>query len=623
MTQEHDTAIDYNLIKGFLGGIRPELRMSTKDWSNEYRYLPAVASYESGKYRSSRTPYLEKIMEVMSPHSPVREIIFKKCSQIGGTEILNNWIGSIIHMAPGGILMVSPTDNLAKRNSKIRIEPMIQSTPPLRERVMSAKVRDGGNTVYQKDFPNGFLVMCGANSPADLKSLPCRYIGLDEINEYPADLDGQGSVIELAKARARNFPNSKLYINSSPTLEDGIIDKEFEDTDQQYYHVPCPHCAATQKLVFTQLRWEKGDYDHVYYQCEHCNQAIDERFKMEMLRHGDWVAECPEKVDKQRMGFAINALYSPWYGWGEICRTYDKAQHSEPKMRTFVNTILGEAWKEKGEQPDYNMVYNKRVDTYKPNFPPAEVCFITAGVDVQKDRLEVEIVGWAKGKRSYSIDYRVLVGDTSDDKVWDELAKVVNEVWTRAGDGLMLPLRKMCVDTGYNQSKAIEFCRRFDLSRVVPVRGDDRQGVIIGAPKLVDYNRDGKKIGSIRAWHVGVSILKSELYGWLRLNKDDHGHAPPGYCFFPKEGHYSGVDFFKGLCGEQLEVRKDNRGVQKYVWVKKHHFNEPLDCRNYARAAAAIVGIDRFRDLHYDAIAGQVVKKKVEKKTKRPEDDWL
>lgn len=617
------TISDKFTIRGFVEGLRPEERMSVTTWSNRYRILPSVAAYESGPYRSSRTPYLEKIMEVMSPHSRVREIIFKKCSQIGGTEILNNWIGCIIHTAPGGILMISPTDNNARRNSKIRIDPMIKATPPLRDRIKSARVRDAGNTVLQKDFPGGFLVMCGSNSTSDIKSLPCRYVGLDEVNEYPKDLDGQGSVIELAKARARNFPNSKLYINSTPTTSDGIIDQEFNDSDQQNYHVPCPHCGATQKLVFEQLRWEKGKYNEVFYQCGHsdCGELIGEIHKNEMLRLGEWIAECPEKADPQRMGFAINALYSPWYRWGQICRDYDKAKNNQPKLRTFYNTILGLAWEEEGEQPDFNIVYNKRVDSYTSNNPPKEVCFITAGADVQKDRIEVEIVGWAKGKRSYSIDYRILIGETNQLAVWDQLAKIVNETWKRS-DGLLLPMRMMCVDSQYNQSYVYDFCRRFSLDRVVPTRGNDKQAVIIAAPRLVDITKEGKKVGSIRAWNVGVSLLKSELYGWLRMNPDENGQTPPGYCYFPKDGYYSGTQYFKGLCGEQLE-KKTERGVSKYVWVKKEHQNEPLDCRNYARAAASLLQIDRMRDHNYDAMAGQVVQKPVQKKPRNPQDDWL
>jgi phage terminase large subunit GpA-like protein len=617
-----------DLLKGLRDGLRPEPPISVTEWADKNIILPD-ASAEPGPYRSSKTPYLRKIMECLSPHNRVRKVVFMKSSQVGGTQVGLNWIGSIIATAPGGILMVSPTDKNAKKNSKIRIDPMIKSTPALRDRVKSAKIREGGNTVLQKDFTGGFLVMIGANSPADLKSLPCRYTIYDEIDEYPEDLDEQGDILELGDARSITFFNSKSYVNSTPTTEDrSKITKEFEDTDQQYYYVPCPHCGTVQKLEFENLVYDTKLPAHklteVFYKCGHCPEVIDERYKSLMLENGDWVAECPEKTDPEKMGFHINALYSPWFPWLKIIKKYLKALNNEPKMRTFNNTILGKPHKQAGEQPDYNIVYNKRVNTYLPNRPPVEVCFITAGADVQKDRIEVEIVGWAKGKRSYSLDYRVFIGDTTQLKVYDEVAKLVNETWERS-DGVLLPLRMMCIDTGHNQSYVYDFCRRFDISRVVPIKGGNpNQGVIIAQPTLIDYTRDGKKVGSIRSWNVGVSILKSELYGWLKLNKTDDGYYPPGYCFFPMEGHYSGHDYFKGLCAEQLEYKKNKSGTFKYTWVKKYPFNEPLDCRNYARAAASILQIDRFEDKHYDALLRQsMVKKPVKKIPKDKNDEWI
>lgn len=621
--------IGNHLIKGVLDGLRPERRLTVTEWADQHRYLSGVSTYEAGLYRSSRTPYLRKIMEVLSPHHPCRKIIFMKASQVGGTEIGLNWIGAIICTAPGGILMVSPTDSNAKRNSKIRIEPMIKASPLLRERIMHSRIREGGNTVLQKDFPGGFLVLTGANSTADLKSLPVRYILLDEVDEYEQNLDGQGSVIELADARQRNFPNSKMYMNSTPRQEsNSIIAKEFLKTDQNYYYVVCQECGLFQKLEFSQLIYEdKTTFYDTKYKCAGCPNMIEERYKPQLLDGGYWEPENKAKLNPETMGFHLNALYSPWFPWRSIVLKWHEAQENEVNQPTFDNTILGQTHKQKGERPEFMTLYNKRVDFYKPNEPPVEVCFITVGVDVQGDRIEMEIVGWGKGKRSYSLDFRRYLGDTSQVKVWNDIAPVVGETWKRA-DGLILPMRLMCVDSGHAQTMVYDFCRRFDMSRVIPVKGgSDHQGVVIGNPRLVDYTKDGKKVGQVRSWNIGVSILKSELYSRLRMDAEitDQGKKiyPEKYCFFPSEGHYSGVEYFKGLCSEQLETIKKN-GVIKYVWTKKEHFNEALDCRNYARAAFSILQGDRFEDHHYDLIAGEsVVKKPVKKKRDEDEEEWL
>lgn len=621
--------METNLIQSFIKGLQPETEVWVDEWADANIILPPLSA-EPGPYRSRRTKYAIKIMRALSPGSTYKRIIFKKSSQVGGTQILLNWIGCLIAHAPGGILLVSPTDGNAKRNSKIRIEPMIRTTPVLRAKIQSSKIREGGNTVLQKDFPGGFLVMTGANSTADLKSLPARYRGYDEVDEYPPDLNGQGSVIGLGDARGLTYQDGKSFINSTPTLEDtSIIDPLYAETDQNEFHLPCPECSALQLLVFEQLRYEKGKYADVKYECSHCNFLIEEdKHKDWMLDNGDFVAQCPEKANPDEIGFFVNAMCSPWYKWWQIAQAYDKALLSEADMRVFNNTLMGRSHKQKGEQPDYNMVFAKRTDSYLPNRPPVEVSFLTAGADVQGDRIEVEIVGWSKGKRSYSIDYRVFRGDTAHDKVWQSLATVVNEQWVRA-DGLIMPLRLLCVDSGHNQSKVYEFARMFDISRVVPIKGGPpTQGVIIAAPRLVDYTRDGKKVGQVRSWNVGVSILKGELYGWLRLNPEQDPETkqisyPPGYCFFPREGHYSGVEYFKGLCSEQLEFTP-SKGILKYNWVKKYPFNEPLDCRNYARAAFSILQGDRFEDHHYDLMAAPpAVKKPVKKKRDDDEKEWL
>jgi phage terminase large subunit GpA-like protein len=238
---------------------------------------------------------------------------------------------------------------------------------------------------------------------------------------------------------------------------------------------------------------------------------------------------------------------------------------------------------------------------------------LTAGVDVQKDRLELEIVGWASGKRTWSIDYRVLMGDTAGPEVWSKLTAVVNEQWTRE-DGALMPLMMMAIDTGYNTSHVYEFCRRFDASKVVPVKGQERQAVMVAHPKLVDTTRSGKKVGKIQLWNVGVNLLKGELYGWLKQHKVDGEIEPPGYCHFPQ---YSDT-YFRGLTAEQVEYRKNKQGFGAYVWVKKYERNEPLDCRVYARAAAAIIGIDRLDEAMWEKLRNSHAHVTSKQRTSKP-----
>jgi phage terminase large subunit GpA-like protein len=558
---------------------------------------------------------LKEIFDKLSDHDPTQEIVVMKGAQLGFTEAGNNWVGYIIDVAPAPTLMVMPTDETVKRNSKTRIDPMIEKTPRLRERIAPSRSRAGGNTTRQKDFPGGVLILTGANSAVGLRSMPIKNLFLDEVDGYELDLNGEGSPIDLARARTRTFAKKKIFIVSTPTVEGkSVVENEFMMTDQRYFNVPCPHCGTMQVLKWSQLRWQSGLYHTARYQCESCEELIEERFKTEMLAEGCWVPKEPNNENPNKVGYHINSLYSPygWYSWAQAAEDWSKAQGDVNKLKTFVNTVLGETWKEKGEAPAYMNLYNRRED-YTFNTPPKDVCFITAGVDVQKDRLELEIVGWCKGKRTYSLDYRVLMGETSKIDVWDELAKVVGETWQRE-DGLRLSMHMMAVDTGYNTTHVYNFCQRFDATRVIPVKGDDRLQMILRPPKSVHITREGKKIGSVGVYGVGVSLLKSELYGWLKQEIAEGGDIPPGYCHFPEyEQHY-----FKGITAEELQFKIDRKGFKVYEWVKKFERNEPLDCRVYARAAAAVVGIDRFADEHFDIISGvsgQEDKPKIRKST--------
>ena len=264
----------------------------------------------------------------------------------------------------------------------------------------------------QKSFDGGVLLFAGANSAAGLRSVPIRFLILDEVDAYPQDLDGEGSPIELAIARTRTFPNKKIYIVSTPTISGlSVIESEFLETDQNYYHVPCPYCGGMQPLTFSQLKWDEGRPETARYECVHCGARIEERHKVEMFAHGEWVASKPEKSNPDTIGFHLNSLYSPfgWQSWGEIAADFVKAKDNQSRLKVFVNTTLGETWAERGEAPPYKNLYNRR-ESYRTNSVPDDVCFITAGVDVQRDRLELEIVGWCADKRSYSIDYRVIDG---------------------------------------------------------------------------------------------------------------------------------------------------------------------------------------------------------------------
>ena len=580
-------------------GARPDPLLTISQWADRYRWLSQRASAEHGRWRTERTPYLREIMDCLSPMSLIERTVFMKGAQIGGTECGNNWMGYIIHQAPGPMMAVQPTVEMAKRNSKQRIDPLIEESEVLRKLVRDPRSRDSGNTVLSKDFPGGVLVMTGANSAVGLRSMAARYLFLDEVDAYPGDVEGEGDPITLAMARTRTFARRKVFLVSTPKITGmSRIESAYEESDQRKYWVPCPTCREFQILKFAQLRWPKGDPQSAVYICEHCGQEIRNHQKHSMLARGEWRAGA--KGDGRTAGFHISSLYSPvgWFSWGDAAKQFEQAQKNPALLQVFVNTVLGETWTLLGEAPEWQKLYDRRED-YKVGLVPRGGLFLTAGADVQKDRIEVEIAAWGRGKESWSVDYRVFEGDTSRAAVWEKLTGLLNESFTTES-GLELPIMQLAVDSGFATIEVYQWARR-QGGRVLVIKGDSRTPSLIGSASPVEVGPMGAKLKrGVRVWPVNSGMAKEELYRWLRQDRPtDEDVAkgipfPSGYCHFPR---YS-EEYFKQITAEQL-VTKIVKGYRRHEWQKMRERNEALDCRVYARAAAGRVGIDRFQEKHW------------------------
>jgi phage terminase large subunit GpA-like protein len=607
-------------IGGFLRGIRPDPLITLQEWAESKRELPPTSAFP-GLYSTDKTPYVREIMQRLSATDPAQRIIWKKSAQVGATETGLNLIGYIIDVVPAPTLYVMPTDTLMRLTSKKRIQPLIDSTPSIRHKIQPSKSRDSGNTILEKTFEGGFLQMVGANSPVGLSSSSIRNVTLDEVDRMPGDVAGEGSPIELASTRTMMWGDRrKEFILSTPTIKGhSLIDAEFQTTGQRYYHVPCPFCGVAQVLKFEQLKYEKGKYNEAKYQCIHCNDLIPERYKKQMLEGGMWIPEKPELEDGITFGYHINALYATpgTYTWGKMAKEYEESADDLNKRVTWVNTKKGECYEVEGDAPQWEIIYNQR-KSYQKGTCKAQVAFITAGVDIQGDRIELEIVGWMEGKRSQSIDYRILLGDTSQAPVWDMLAVVLNEMFLRE-DGAQLPIAMMAIDSGHNTSNVYEFCNKYaSTGRVIPIKGQDKLPMVYAAPKPTQVLINGKAIGSVKVYGLGVSHLKSELYGWLKAMVTD-GETPPGYCLFPEYGE----TYFRGLTAEKLESTVDKKGFRVLQWVKTYNRNEPLDCRIYARGAAGIYGMDLLQPDHWKRLLEAVNNLAPQKTKKKRENPYL
>lgn len=598
--------------------LRPPPQLTVSAWADQHRVLSTRASSEPGPWRTSRTPYLREIMDALSAVHPARRVVFMKGAQVGASEGGNCWLGYIMHHVPAPVLAVQPTVELAKRFSRQRIDPLLEETPALRTRVAPARSRDAGNTMLSKEFPGGILVLTGANSAVGLRSMTARFLFLDEVDAYPGDVEGEGDPIALAEARARTFGwRRKAFLVSTPTIAGrSRIEREYQASDQRRFFVPCPHCGAMQWLHFERLVWEKGNPSSVAYHCEACDQPIREHHKIAMLAHGEWRATATAE-DPHTVGFHISALYSPvgWLSWEQIARDWEAAQGKPEDLKAFRNTVLDETWQDRGEAPDWEPLVERR-EAFSLGTVPSGALVLTAGVDVQDDRIECDVWGWADGFTSWLIDHLVIAGSPREREPWEALARLLAKDWPRArgADGTgtninasttAMRIAKICVDTGGRDTAAVYgHLRHLRDPRIAPTKGVEgwNRAQPVQGPTLVDALVNGRKLRrGLKLWTVSVSTWKADLYRrlWLDRGDADAGSFPAGWVHLPDGIE---VEWVKQLVAEQLRTVTDRRGFARQEWAKLRERNEALDCAVLARAALWLLGADRYGDRYWQRL---------------------
>jgi phage terminase large subunit GpA-like protein len=537
-------------------------------WADQNRRLSSEASAEAGEWRTDRAPYQRAILDALTPNSPYERVVFMSSSQVGKTECLNSFVGYIIDRDPGPVLIVLPRVEDGEAWSKDRLAPMLRDTPCLRGKVADVRSRDSDNRILHKKFAGGSLSIAGANSPAGLAMRPIRYVLLDEVDRYPASAGTEGDPVSLAVKRSATWWNRKVLLVSTPTVKGASrIESWWLKSNRSSFWVPCPQCGKFQILIWTNVEWPEGQPEQAQYRCEHCGVLIPSHRKSWMLARGEWRAANP----KGRVaGFWINQLYSPWKEWSETAVEFLEAKAGGPEtLRAFINTALGELWDDEAETSvDMAMLLERR-ENFGPRLP-AGVCVLTAGVDVQWDRVELDLVGWGRGEESWSIEYRVFPGDPSAPDVWRTLDEFLSRQWSHEY-GLSLPVAACSVDSGFHTQAVYDFCRTRYQRRVLAVKG--KSGALPVWPRKPTRNT----LNKTPLWIVGVDSAKSVIYGRLKIEQPG-----PGYSHFPKERDQ---EWFEQLLSETL-VTTYSRGTPVREWRRKKGARaEVLDARVYAYAA--------------------------------------
>jgi phage terminase large subunit GpA-like protein len=541
-------------------------------------------------------------------------VVIMSSSQIGKSESILNMVGYHIDHDPAPIMVVMPTERDAETWSKDRFSPMARDTPCLQGKIANPKSRDGNNKILHKRFPGGHLTIVGANAPSGLASRPIRLLLCDEVDRYPFSAGAEGDPVNLAKKRTVTFWNRKIVLVSTPTNKGASrIETAFDESDQRRFWVPCHKCGTEQILTWGQVKWDKDESGHhrpetACYRCVECDAAWKDETRWAAISKGRWIADAPFNGTA---GFHLNEIYSPWVRLEVMAKAFLSARAGgDETMKTFVNTSLGETWIETGEAPDWQRLYERR-ERWKPGIVPEGALFLTAGADVQKDRIEVDVWAWGRGLESWLIDHIVIEGGAERDGAWAQLTDLLGRTWQHQR-GAALPIMKLAIDTGYETSAVYAWARQVGFGQVVPVKGVDgfNRASPVSGPSFVDANIAGKRLRrGARLWTVATATFKSETYRFLRLERPTEEEQASGAVFPPGTLHLPAWvedEWLKQLTAEQLVTVKTKRGFSKLEWQKLRERNEALDLRVYARAAAWVAGADRWAEQHWQSLEAEL-----------------
>lgn len=553
-------------IQESLRVLKPPEKLLVSEWANKYRVLDAKTSSEPGRWNNDRTPYLVEIMNTFNDPE-IEEVIFLKSTQIGGTEVLNNIMCYIAAQDPAPAMVVYPILDLADWTSYNRLQPMFRLSPKTKECFI-----EKDSQRFELQFQGMFLSIAGANSPASLASKPIRYLFLDEIDKYPGNTAREANPIDLAQERTRTFThNKKVFKTSTPTIGTGNIIKAFNKAEtQKYYYVHCPHCEFLQKLIFQNIKFDKGSRFsdiriQAYYECGKCKKPILNKHKAEMLKGGKWIAEKSE--GKTKTAYFINCIYSPWLRFGDIAVKFLESKNDVEKLQNFKNSWLAEEWREMQSSLSTNIIF-KRQTEYKRGIIPENALILTGGVDVQERSLYYSIRAWGENLTSWLIDY-------GEVERFQQIEKIMDFPFpTEQGNIRQVDL--FAVDSGHKTDEVYNFCLQ-NQGLAVPVKGSSRQ--LQTFYNISKIEKEGSQAYGQALYIIDTGKYKDRIFGRL--------HKPNG------EGSFMvfygvGDDYVNQISAEE-KIKDGNM----FKWVKKTGGadNHYLDTEVYSFLAADLLDV--------------------------------
>ena len=584
--------------------LKPPEDISVSEWAQKYRMLDAKTAAMPGPWRNDKTPYLTEIMNELNNYE-TEEIVFCKCTQVGGTEAELNMLGYIIGQDPAPSMVVYPSDKLGESISDNRIKPMLLASPTLRERFYELRSQK-----LEMQFEGMYLTISGANSPSSLASRAIKYLFLDEVDKYPGASKKEADPISLAKERTKTFANRKIYMTSTPTIKSGHIWKNLLDCDvEKHYFVPCPHCGEMIELKFANLQFPKKEEDltasdradQAVYVCQECGCVINDQHKAQMLRYGEWRIVKENNSARRKIGYWISVLYSPFVRFSEIALEWINSQGDNERLQNFINSWLAEPWEDTRLTTSVDVVLERQTE-FDEFTVPTWAKFLTGGVDVQETCIYYTIRAWGNFITSQNICHGQAMS-------WADIERVMNYGYLKE-NGEQLVVSLCLIDSGFDTDAVYDFCAN-NSDWALPVKGSSR--VMTEHFHLSKINKSDSK-----AYGMNLCVVDGGKYKDMiaaRMKKDNGRGAWMVY-------NGCDMEYAKQVTAEhKVQIKRGEQLVQVWELKASHTDNHYLDTEVYAFAGADILGV---RSMHL------MEEQKVEEKKERPkeqqespEESWI
>ena len=558
----------------------PRLRLS--DWIERHVMLPSDVSALPGPVQL--WPFQREIADAIGDPA-IERVTLVKPVRVGFTTLITSALAGSVANDPSPVLCLLPTEADCRDYMVSDIEPIFAASPTLAG-LLGRGEEEGNdrNTLLHRRFPGGSLKVVAAKAPRNLRRHNVRVLLCDEVDGM--ENGAEGSPILLAERRTLSFAARKIVVGSTPVFADtSHVLRSYAQSDARVFEVPCPECGDFNEIGWGDIQWPEGEPEKAAYACPHCGCLIEERHKPAMVAAGRWRATRPEIVG--HAGFRLNALVSLLANasWGKLAREFLAAKDDPALLQVFTNTILAQGWNEAGEELDESALYGRR-EKFGLDLVPAEVLALTAGVDVQRDRVECTLLGWTEAGECFVLGHRVVWGNPHDDETWAELDGILLTRWPHALGG-RIGLDAAVVDSGDGETmgRVYAFCFPRYRRKILAGKG------VAGNRPWIEMSKVKNKSG--RLFLIGVDGIKSHLVA--RLTR---GNTMRFALDLP-------ASWFEQLASERIVVRyvrgQPSRRFERIPGKQA----EGLDCTVYGFAARQVINVNwlsRAEDLRHEAV---------------------